>query len=173
MEEPVPRFRFARECHMNRETPPRFVGRASRRAFLVATAAAATSTIGLRPAVRAHDETPTPVASAAGTPEASPVDSPVASPVPNTPVFESPMQGLKYLPAQIEIEVGTTVLWINEDVVAHTVTHRAKPEDQLFDSPYIEPGETFTYTFEKAGTFQVFCLPHPFMTQTVIVSEKS
>jgi plastocyanin len=116
--------------------------------------------------------TPTPAPSAAGVAEATPAGSPVASPVPTGPVFESTMESLKYLPPEIEISAGTTVVWTNKDVVAHTVTHKVKVEDQLFASPYLEPGQSFSYTFEKPGTYPVFCIPHPFMAQTVIVSEK-
>ena len=54
--------------------------------------------------------------------------------------------------------------------VAHTVTHKVKVEDQLFSSPFLAPGDTFSYTFEKPGKYPIFCLPHPFMSQTVVVS---
>lgn len=124
----------------------------------------------------AIDGTPTPTATAApsgaGKSEASPVTSPVASPAITGPVFESTMRSLKYLPAKIDIEAGTTVIWTNKDVVAHTVTHKVKVEDQLFASPFISPGENFSFTFDKPGTYPVYCLPHPFMTQTVVVSAK-
>jgi amicyanin len=86
--------------------------------------------------------------------------------------IESPTQGLKFLPPEIHIEAGTTVLWVNQDVVAHNVTHKVKLEDQLFDSPYLETGESFSFTFDEPGTYPVYCLPHPFMTQTVLVSKK-
>lgn len=109
----------------------------------------------------------------AATPAASPAVSPAASPVAGTPspvgaVFEASMQSLKFIPQEIDIAVGTTVVWTNKDSMAHTVTHRA--EKQLFASPLIMPGESFSYTFDKAGTYPYFCMPHPFMTGTVVVS---
>jgi outer membrane protein assembly factor BamB/plastocyanin len=113
----------------------------------------------------------TPAPSAAGEPEASPTITATEAPTPAGEVFEATMQSLKYIPEDIDIKVGTTVVWTNEDVVAHTVTHRAKVEDQLFSSPLLVPGETFSFTFETAGTYGIFCLPHPFMTGTVVVSE--
>jgi len=144
--------------------------RMNRRALL----ASATALAAFGPGVRAsaHDKSPTPAASAAGKAEVSPVGSPAASPVITDPVFESLIQGLKFLPPEIHIEVGTTVVWTNEDVVAHTVTHKVKAEDQLFASPFLTTGQTFSYTFEEPGTYPIYCLPHPFMTQTVVVSEK-
>ncbi len=81
------------------------------------------------------------------------------------------MQSLKFIPDEIDIKAGTTVIWTNEDVVAHTVTHRVKVEDQLFASPLLAPGDTFSYTFDKAGTYPFYCMPHPFMTGSVVVSE--
>jgi len=143
--------------------------RFGRRAFLAA--AAALTALGLGHRSDAHEKTPTPAMSAAGKPEATPVGSPIASPVVTGPIFEAPIRSLKFLPPEIDIEVGTTVVWINEDVIAHTVTHRVKPGDQLFASPYLVPGERFSYTFAKPGAYPVYCLPHPFMTQTVVVSE--
>ena len=144
--------------------------RLDRRALL----ATATALVALGPGRRtgAHDETPTPASSAAGNAEASPVGSPAASPVVAGPVFESPIHGLKFLPPEIDIEAGTTVLWVNQDVVAHNVTHKVKLEDQLFDSPFLATGERFSFTFDKPGVYPVYCLPHPFMTQTVVVSKK-
>ena len=38
-----------------------------------------------------------------------------------------------------------------------------------FDSGDIVPGETFSYVFDQSGTFNYFCIPHPFMEGTVIV----
>lgn len=82
------------------------------------------------------------------------------------------MQSLKFIPPEIDIEAGTTVVWTNEDVVAHTVTHKVNVEDQLFASPFISPGQSFSYTFDKPGTYPIYCLPHPFMMQTVVVAAK-
>lgn len=110
--------------------------------------------------------------SAAHDPTATPAASPAASPVASGPTFVSTIVSLKFTPPEIDIEAGTTVIWENRDVVSHTVTHKAKVEDQLFASPYIEPGKSFSFTFEKPGTYPVFCIPHPFMSQTVVVTEK-
>ncbi len=144
-----------------------------RRLLSLTVAACATVALGQR--AGAHDVTPTPspAASGAGASEATPVGSPIASPVPSGPVFESTIASLKFLPPEIDIEAGTTVVWTNDDVVAHTVTHKVKVEDQLFASPFLTPGQTFTYTFDKPGTYPIYCLPHPFMTQTVVVTAKT
>lgn len=79
-----------------------------------------------------------------------------------------------YDPLEITVPVGTTVTWTNEDQVFHTVTSGTSSgtsgdPDGIFDSGNIDPGETFSYTFEEAGEFPYFCTPHPWMQGTVIV----
>jgi amicyanin len=140
---------------------------------LLSVAGTAFVALALGPRVDAHNPTPTSAASDVRTKEATPIGSPVASPVASGPIFESTLYSLKFLPPEIDIEAGTTVVWTNNDVVVHTVTHRANVKDQLFSSPYLSPGQTFSYTFDKPGTYSIFCIPHPFMAQTVVVKEKS
>ncbi len=140
---------------------------------LLSGAGAAFVALVLGPPIDAHDGTPTSGESGTSSHIATSVGSPVASPISSGPVFEATMQSLKFLPPEIDIETGTTVVWTNKDVVAHTVTHRASAKDQLFSSPYLSPGQTFSYTFDKPGIYAIFCIPHPFMAQTVVVKKES
>lgn len=55
-----------------------------------------------------------------------------------------------FMPEQLEVTVGTTVTWVNNDVVVHTVT----AEDGSFDSGEIDPGGTYSFTFERTGEFE-------------------
>ncbi|MEZ4506523.1 MAG: plastocyanin/azurin family copper-binding protein [Thermomicrobiales bacterium] len=144
-----------------------------RRRLLALGMSALVGSLGLQRAA-AHDATATPTSAgpAAGMADATPVASPAASPAASGSTFVSTIVSLKFTPPEIDIEAGTTVIWENRDVVSHTVTHKAKVEDQLFASPYIEPGKSFSFTFDKPGTYPVFCIPHPFMSQTVVVTEK-
>lgn len=71
-----------------------------------------------------------------------------------------------FKPADIEVPVGTTVDWTNDDPFAHTVT----ANDGSFDSGTMEGGEVFSQTFEQPGTFEYFCVIHPSMTGTVTVT---
>ena len=143
-----------------------------RRRFLVGAGMAGGALV-LGRQVDTQGATPTPASDEAtagafdASPEASPVASPVASP---TAVFEASIQSLKFIPREIDISVGTTVVWTNKDSVAHTVTQRAKPKDQIFSSPMLAPGESFSFMFDTPGTYPYFCTPHPFMTGTVVVS---
>ena len=76
-----------------------------------------------------------------------------------------PIAQFAFDPASISVAVGTTVTWINNDTVPHTVT----ATDGSFNSGNLNPGESFSFTFESAGTFDYICNYHPNMTGTVIV----
>jgi plastocyanin len=72
-----------------------------------------------------------------------------------------------YNPNPIEIKVGDTVTWINNDSSPHTVT--SSSNDRTFDSDVLTRGETFSFTFDKEGQFPYFCTLHPNMVGTVVV----
>jgi plastocyanin len=76
-------------------------------------------------------------------------------------------QSWGYKPAEITIETGTTVTWVNNGAQDHTVTD----EDGAFDSGTMSPGDTFKFTFKKPGVFHYNCTPHPWMEGTVKVHE--
>lgn len=90
-----------------------------------------------------------------------------------------------YNPAIISVKSGDTVTWNNDDKEAHTVTSGIGPgrfgwmsgktfgePDGMFDSGRFMPGESWSYTFDKPGTFQYFCVIHPWMEGAVLVDEK-
>ena len=81
-------------------------------------------------------------------------------------VTEVSIVDVAFAPADIEIPVGTTVDWTNEDPFAHTVTAR----DGAFDSGTMDGGGTFSQRFEERGSFEYFCAIHPSMTGTVVVT---
>ena len=97
--------------------------------------------------------------------------SPAASPVATGPVFESPIHALKFLPPKSTSKRAPPSL-DNEDVVAAYRHAQGQGGRSALRFALLTPGQTFSYTFDKPGTYPVFCLPHPFMTQTVVVSEK-
>ncbi|HET6517760.1 MAG TPA: plastocyanin/azurin family copper-binding protein, partial [Nitrosopumilaceae archaeon] len=71
----------------------------------------------------------------------------------------------------VTIQKGGTVTWSNDDTAAHTVTSggpTAGPSG-MFDSSLVMGGKTFQFTFDKAGTYDYFCMVHPWMTGTVKV----
>jgi len=66
----------------------------------------------------------------------------------------------------LDVAVGTTVTWTNEDSVPHTVTQDGSGG---FQSGKIDPGGTFSFTFDQAGTFDYHCEYHANMKSTVTV----
>ena len=76
-----------------------------------------------------------------------------------------------FVPQDISVSVGTTVVWKNEDSVMHTVTSGAPDNgpDGKFDSSILNSGETFEYTFTTAEIVDYYCIVHPWMTGSVTV----
>ena len=81
-----------------------------------------------------------------------------------------------FQPGRLEIRVGEKVTWKNDDVTDHSVSSPAKPalpEAQakpLFDSGPMKPGDSFSYTFAKEGTYAYTCTLHKGMTGLVVVN---
>ena len=77
---------------------------------------------------------------------------------------------LCYIPSQIIIEKGNSVVWTNEDSAFHSVTSGFydDPSD-LFDSGYLDPFESFSFVFEETGVYDYYCTLHPWMYGKVIV----
>jgi len=76
-----------------------------------------------------------------------------------------------FVPSTVTIEVGDTVTWDNTDTAAHTATG-GNPTDGpsgVFDSSLIMAGGSYSYTADTAGTFDYFCMVHPWMEVTLIV----
>jgi plastocyanin len=76
-----------------------------------------------------------------------------------------------FQPNPIQVSVGSTVTWTNDDSQPHTATsgQDATP-DGRFDSSIMAPDATFEYTFTEAGEYPYFCLLHPNQVGTVTVS---
>lgn len=68
-------------------------------------------------------------------------------------------------PLVIVIDAGTTIEWVNEDDVLHTVN----ADDASFESGAIPPGSSWRARFDLPGTYPFFCGPHPFMRGSVVV----
>lgn len=76
-----------------------------------------------------------------------------------------------YDPEDIDISVGTTILWENADNTMHTATSGSPDSgaDGAFDSDILSAGDTFEFTFTDAGTYDYYCILHPWMIGTVNV----
>lgn len=71
-------------------------------------------------------------------------------------------------PASTTVKKGTTVKWYNKDNYAHTVTSN---DGSTFSSGNLAAGATYSYTANKAGTFNYYCIYHSGMKGILIVTE--
>jgi plastocyanin len=78
------------------------------------------------------------------------------------------IKNISYMQSRLTVAVGTTVEWTNSDPLPHSVT----AVDKSFNSGLIQPGKTYRHTFTKAGTYNFYCIPHPFMKGVVVVRER-
>ena len=79
-------------------------------------------------------------------------------------------------PNPVTIAMGGTVTWENTDTAAHTVTSGSPADgpDGVFDSSLIMAGgASFSHTFDDAGTYDYFCMVHPWMAGSVIVEDEA
>jgi plastocyanin len=97
------------------------------------------------------------------------------------------IENFAYTPANLTVNVGTTVTWVNKDSVGHTVTegdpNSPKPADsRVFDSSgeaatgqvtLITPGQSWSYTFTTPGTYEYYCIVHPYMIGHITVNPVS
>lgn len=80
------------------------------------------------------------------------------------------IQLFMFSPEPLEIPLGTTVVWTNEDDIEHSVTSGTAPTaDMAFDSDFFTKGQTYSFTFSEAGQFAYFCKRHPSMVGMVNV----
>ena len=68
-------------------------------------------------------------------------------------------------PTKLIVAKGTEVTWTNQDDIPHSIVLTALG----VRSKALDTDKTFTYQFDKAGTFAYICGLHPFMHGTVVV----
>jgi plastocyanin len=74
------------------------------------------------------------------------------------------IKGFAFDPTSVDVKVGDTVAWTNEDSAAHNVVG-----DGGISSGDLAQGDTYSKTFDTAGTYAYKCAIHPTMTGTVVV----
>jgi len=73
-----------------------------------------------------------------------------------------------FTPSNLTVTTGATVTWTNDDNMVHTVT----ANDASFNSGDIQPGGSYTRTFNATGVISYYCIHHSGMTGTVTVVTK-
>jgi plastocyanin len=77
--------------------------------------------------------------------------------------------GMHFNPDSLTVASGDAIVWVNKDLVAHTVTEAG---GHAFDSHEIAPQASWTYVARKPGRYPYGCTLHPAMKATLIVKGK-
>jgi plastocyanin len=68
-------------------------------------------------------------------------------------------------PTPLTVKAGSTVTWTNMDNEPHTVVS----DTGLFKSGGMDTNESFSFKFDKPGTYHFACSIHPRMVGTIVV----
>ena len=76
-----------------------------------------------------------------------------------------------FMPSTVTIAKGGTVTFSNPDTAPHTTTSgdATGGPDGIWDSSLVMPGASYDVTLNSSGTYNYFCMVHPWMAGTVIV----
>ena len=77
-----------------------------------------------------------------------------------------------YIPLNAQVTVGTTVVWVNDDAVLHTIQSQDEEGNiiGLFNSAPLKTGERFAHTFDEPGIYNYYCTLHPWRVGLVTVT---
>jgi plastocyanin len=78
---------------------------------------------------------------------------------------EVKIDNFTFAPQQLRVKAGTTVIWINEDDIPHTVASTTRQ----FKSAALDTDQRFSFTFTTPGSYEYFCSLHAHMTGTIVV----
>lgn len=113
-------------------------------------------------------EDATPVASAAGNSDTAgtgAADASNQSGKSATGALAVEIKNFSFSPKELTVPTGSTVTWTNLDSVAHTAT----ADKGAFNSGNLNPGQSFSFTFDKPGSYVYNCNYHPSMQGTIVV----
>jgi amicyanin len=68
-------------------------------------------------------------------------------------------------PPEITVSAGTTITWLNEDDIPHTVVAK----ERAFRSKTLDTDDKYSFTFTTPGVYDYFCSLHPHMVGKIIV----
>jgi plastocyanin len=103
-----------------------------------------------------------------------------ATSAPAGPVIK--LSSLMFNPSTTTVKVGTTVTWLNDEAITHTVTsgrfigvdkatglRSSQNPDGTFNAKLTGKGKTFSFTFTKPGIHTYYCDIHQGMNATITV----
>jgi plastocyanin len=75
------------------------------------------------------------------------------------------IENMQFSPAELRVQRGERIVWVNKDLFPHTVT----AVSHAFDSGSIAANSSWTYVARKAGEYAYGCTFHPTMKGTLKV----
>lgn len=70
-------------------------------------------------------------------------------------------------PSHVMVKIGTQVVWTNRTNAPHTVSS----DSGIFNSPNtLETGQSYSFTFAKAGNYSYYCNFHLYMKAIITVT---
>jgi len=76
-----------------------------------------------------------------------------------------------YIPINLMVEPDTSVVWQNDDSIAHTVQSQdenGKPSG-IFNSNVLQTSDTFEHNFTNTGEYYYYCTIHPWRVGVITV----
>ena len=133
--------------------------------YSVSATATAGKTVSMEESMKTEEKTSVPAKSSG--PKTVSVEIPSGTSVPGCEESNK-----CFNPASVTINVGDTIEWKNGDTAAHTVTGGSPADGPsgVFDSSLVMGGASFAHTFDKAGSYNYFCMVHPWMVGNVSVN---
>jgi amicyanin len=75
------------------------------------------------------------------------------------------IDNFKFSPIPLTVAAGSTITWVNRDDIPHSIFVQALG----VHSHTLDTGQSFTFRFEKSGTYDYICGLHPFMHGKIVV----
>jgi plastocyanin len=113
-------------------------------------------------------------------------ETPATAPTGATSAAAGPvikLRSLMFNPSTTTVKVGTTVTWLNDEAITHTVTsgrfigvdkttglRSSQNPDGTFNAKLAGKGKTFSFTFTKPGIYTYYCDIHQGMNATITVA---
>ena len=117
------------------------------------------------------EPTSTPIPEPTSTPIPEPTSTPIPEPTPKpiSSLEKIKISGFKFVDNEISINVGTSIIWTNNDTSMHTATSI----DSKFDSGYLYQNQSYEFKFLNAGIYTYRCSLHSGMIGKINVFTKN
>lgn len=73
------------------------------------------------------------------------------------------IKDLQFSPEKLQVKMGDTITWVNNDFIPHTAT----AIDKSWDSKNLAKGESFSLVVDENTLLDYFCVYHPNMVATI------